>query len=525
MSHVAPSPQDAFDPIRSARTFPQLLRAVAVRYGEAPAIALGGDGVEAESLSFAGLERASAELARALLAQSAGKGTRIGIIAGNGPFFALTFAAVARMGGIVVPISTTMRADELVRVLRRSDVSGLIVQRRLLGTDYAQRLVEALPDLGIAQGPALRIAAVPYLRWIASTDAGLPPAFVDLATLAAKAASLDDALLAGIEDELHPSDPMIEIYTSGSTALPKGVGHAHGPVLFRTHYLRDKLAPQQGQTIAAALPMFWVGGLMMTLLPNLAAGATTLCTEKTLRNSRMAMGSVLSDEDIEAMAGARIYWGLGMSETLGPYAYGDELRAPGFPLCAPMDHIAEGFEVRVADEHGDTVANGEGGEIQIRGYAVTSGLHKQPRDRSFTPDGYYRTGDRGLFQGTRLLFTGREGDMIKTAGANVSPAEVEYEMQQLAGIESAYVVGLPDAQRGQIVVAAVVAGGEAIDFAEIEQALKRRLSAYKVPRAFVAIDREDVPMLPSNKVARREIAALLGAKLGSQHESNESRLC
>ena len=152
MSHVAPSPQDAFDPIRSARTFPQLLRAVAVRYGEAPAIALGGDGVEAESLSFAGLERASAELARALLAQSAGKGTRIGIIAGNGPFFALTFAAVARMGGIVVPISTTMRADELVRVLRRSDVSGLIVQRRLLGTDYAQRLVEALPDLGIARG-------------------------------------------------------------------------------------------------------------------------------------------------------------------------------------------------------------------------------------------------------------------------------------------------------------------------------------------------------------------------------------
>jgi acyl-CoA synthetase (AMP-forming)/AMP-acid ligase II len=505
---------DDIDPIRAAETFPQLIRAAAALYGDEPAIILSGDDIETEILSFAGLDRASADLARSLIAHGAGKGARIGIIAGNGPFFATAFAAVARMGGIAVPISTTIRANELVRVLRQSDVCGLIVQRTFLGTDYAQRLIDALPDLGATADATLRVKAAPYLRWIVSSGDGLPPSMIDLASFAAEAAMIDDSLLAEIEAEVSPSDQIVEIYTSGSMALPKGVRHNHGPVLFRAHYLRHKLGPQRGQKSGAFLPMFWVGGLMMALLPNLAAGATTMCTEKTLRNSRMAMGSVLSDEDVKAMAGTTMIWGLGMSETLGPYSYGDELRAPGYPLCAPMDHIADGFEVRVADAEDRPLPAGETGEIQIRGYGVTPGLHKLPRKAYFTPDGFYRSGDMGHFQGSRLLFTGRNGDMIKTAGSNVSPAEVEFEMQQLDGVQSAYVVGLPDYERGQIVAAAVVTGDNPVDFKAVEAMLKQRLSSYKVPRAYVAIRREDVPMLHSNKVARREIAAMLEDRLG-----------
>lgn len=504
---------DASDAIRVAETFPQLIRAVAAAYGEEPAIALSSDGVETESLSFIGLERASAELARGLLALDVGKGTRIGIIAGNGPFFATAFAAVARMGGIAVPISTTIRANELVRVLRQSDVAGLIVQRSFIGTDYVQRLSDALPDLAAATTPKLRIPAAPYLRWIASTGEGLPASVLSLPTVIAGAASVNEQLLAEVEAEVTPSDQIVEIYTSGSMALPKGVKHNHGPVLFRAHYLQRMLGPQRGQRLPAALPMFWVGGLMMALMPNLAAGATTVCTEKTLRNSRMAMGSVLQDEDIKAMAGMKVIWGLGMSESLGPYSYGDELRAPGYPLCAPMDHFADGYEVRVADAEDRPVPEGENGEIQVRGYAMTPGLHKIPLDRYYTADGFYHTGDMGFFQGSRLLFTGRNGDMIKTSGSNVSPAEVEYEMQQLDGVQSAYVVGLPDQERGQIVVAAVVAE-EPVDFGKVEATLKQRLSSYKVPRAYVAITRDEVPLLHSNKVARREIATMIEERLG-----------
>jgi acyl-CoA synthetase (AMP-forming)/AMP-acid ligase II len=179
-----------------------------------------------------------------------------------------------------------------------------------------------------------------------------------------------------------------------------------------------------------------------------------------------------------------------------------------------MDHFADGFDVRVADAENRPVPEGQIGEIQIRGHAVTPGLHKISPDQYFTPDGFYHTGDMGLFRGSRLLFTGRSGDMIKTSGSNVSPAEVELEMQQLEGVESAYVVGLPDHERGQIVAAAVVTRNEAVDFADVEAKLKQILSAYKVPRAYVAIRREEVPLLHSNKVARREIAAMLEERLG-----------
>ena len=204
-----------------------------------------------------------------------------------------------------------------------------------------------------------------------------------------------------------------------------------------------------------------------------------------------------------------------MSETLGPYSYGDEFRAAGYPVCAPMDHWAERYEVRIADENDQPVGDGEIGELQIRGYAVTPGLHKIERAEHFTPDGYYHTGDMCLVDGARVHFIGRGGDMIKTASSNVSPAEVEMEMQSLEGVESAYVVGLPDQERGELVVAAVVPReGVTLDFAKIEAELKARLSSYKVPRAYVAITREDVPMLHSNKVSKRLVATLMADRLG-----------
>src|SRR3546814_10686497 len=84
-----------------------------------------------------------------------------------------------------------------------------------------------------------------------------------------------------------------------------------------------------------------------------------------------------------------------MTETLGPYSYGDVHRVPGRPLCAPMDHWAEGFEVRVVDESNQPVAEGGIGEIQVRSAAVTPAIHKMSHEKFFTPDGFLRTGDMG----------------------------------------------------------------------------------------------------------------------------------
>jgi acyl-CoA synthetase (AMP-forming)/AMP-acid ligase II len=499
----------------TASTFPQLIRAAAAAYGDDIAITLKGDTIPSESASFKDLDRRSAELAKGLLARGIGKGARVGFIHGNGPAFAVTFAAICRIGAIAIPISTLIKANELVRVLRQSDISGLIVQRTLLGHDYVERVCDAMPALRDGSGPELRLPEAPYLRWIVSTGEGLPATIQGMDFLTGAAATVSDELLQAVESEVHTTDQMVEIYTSGSMALPKGVKHNHGPVLFRTHYLRSKSSVGRGMQGAAPLPLFWVGGMMLFLMPNWEVGATTACTEGTSTDSRMAMGSVLAEEDMKAMPKGAINWALGMSETLGPYSFGDELRAPSYPVCAPIDHVADRYELRVVDENGGVVGDGEAGEIQVRGYPVASGLHKIERDGYYTADGFYHTGDMGLVDGKRIHFVGRNGDMIKTKGSNVSPAEVEMEMQQLPTIHSAYVVGLPDPERGQIVVAAVVPReGAEPDFDEVQKTLRQRLSSFKVPVAYVSITRQEVPMLPSNKVARREIAAMLAKRLG-----------
>src|SRR5690606_16575273 len=124
-------------------------------------------------------------------------------------------------------------------------------------------------------------------------------------------------------------------------------------------------------------------------------------------------------------------------------------------------------------------------------------------------------GDMGVVDGARIHFIGRDGDMIKTANSNVSPAAVELEMQQLDGVHSACVVGIPDAERGQLLVAAVVPREqESLDTDKIRAALRQRLSGYKVPREYVILSRDEVPMLHSNKVARREIEKLVARRLG-----------
>jgi acyl-CoA synthetase (AMP-forming)/AMP-acid ligase II len=290
---------------KQAVTFPQLIRAAAAAYGDDPAVVLNGESIPDESISFRELDERSAELARGLIGRGVGKGSRVGFIYGNGPGFALMLAAIARTGAIAIPLSTMIRGNELVRVLRQSDVSGVIVQRKFLNHDYVERICEALPELRENDSAELRIPRTPFLRWVVSTGDGLPRSIHDLSFVTDAAKGVSEELLREIESEIHPADQMIEIYTSGSMALPKGVKHNHGPVLFRTHYLRETIGPERGKECGAYLPMFWVGGLMMYLMPNWEVGAISVCTERTLNNSRVAMGSVLAEEDLALMGSTK----------------------------------------------------------------------------------------------------------------------------------------------------------------------------------------------------------------------------
>jgi acyl-CoA synthetase (AMP-forming)/AMP-acid ligase II len=173
-----------------------------------------------------------------------------------------------------------------------------------------------------------------------------------------------------------------------------------------------------------------------------------------------------------------------------------------------------GFEAKVVDPETDSECGaGDVGELWLRGPFLMEGYYGRERHETFTADGWYRTGDlfhvdaEGFF-----YFHGRLGDMIKTGGANVSPREVEAAIADVSGLV-AHVIGIDDPDRGQLVAAAVRVprDREAPDLEELRAALRTRLSAYKVPRRFVVLADDAVPMLSSGKLDTRALKELVDA--------------
>jgi len=150
-----------------------------------------------------------------------------------------------------------------------------------------------------------------------------------------------------------------------------------------------------------------------------------------------------------------------------------------------------GFETNIVD-----------GELCIRGPFMMQRYYKRSREECFDADGWFHTGDLVRTDDDGFVyFIGRRGAMIKTAGANVAPAEVERAIAKVTGGTTAHVIGLPDPQRGQL-VAAVVAldDGAEFDEAAVRERLKAELSAYKIPKRFAAVPRSAIPLLSSGKV-------------------------
>jgi acyl-CoA synthetase (AMP-forming)/AMP-acid ligase II len=139
------------------------------------------------------------------------------------------------------------------------------------------------------------------------------------------------------------------------------------------------------------------------------------------------------------------------------------------------------------------------------------GYYKRSREECFDADGWFHSGDLVRVDADEFVyFIGRLTAMIKTAGANVSAAEVEKAISEATGGAPAYVIGVPDARRGQVVAAVVVRPDSAAHFDEaaLVALLKTELSAYKIPKRFVALRSAEVPLLSSGKVDMRRLRAL-----------------
>jgi acyl-CoA synthetase (AMP-forming)/AMP-acid ligase II len=527
-------------------TVPATIRALAARHGRRELLVADG-----RRLTYAEADARSARLARSLLAAGAGKGSRVGLLFPNGVEWVLGWLAAARIGAVVVPLNTFFQARELGWVLRHADVSILLSAARFLAHDYLARLEEAAPGLAGGRAGALRTPALPSLRAVFAWGGVRPWAGAGEALAEAPDdPALDDAFLRAVEAQVTPADPMLILYSSGSTADPKGAVHGHGNVLRHSHHLARIRGVRPDDRAWSPMPFFWVGGFVFALLGTLHAGACLL-TEAVFDPGRTLalleaerataavgwphFGKALVEHpdfarrDLSSLRAGNIPQllppevcpvdpelrpnGLGMTETCGPHTYTGEGALPESSRGA-FGPAIPGLEHKVVDpDTGAVLGAGKVGEICVRGYSLMHGLHKLERDQVFDADGFYHTGDAGLFDEAGVLyFKGRLGEMIKSGGANVTPSEVESVLCSFPEVKEAFVVGVPDRERGEQVAAAVVLEpGASLAPDEIRARAKAQLAAYKVPRLVRLARHEELPFTDSGKIDKRRLRDLLRA--------------
>ncbi len=524
----------------------ELIRSCAATYGDELFAVLGE-----QRITYAEADARSAELARGLLASGAGKGTRVGLLAPNGPDWILGWLGASRMGAVAALLNTYAKARELAWTLRHADVAVLLTVDRHLGHDYLERLKAAVPGLADQSHERLFCESLPYLRSVWTWGEAVRPWAGPMAELAARGGQVPDGLLDAVEAEVTPADPMVVVYSSGSTSDPKGAVHSHGATVRHAHnlwQLRDLTAQD---VLYTPMPLFWVGGLSFTLVAAMHAGATLVFEEQfepgatleLIERERVTqvlgwphMAKALTDHpsfterDLSAVRGGTLAAllpqdrqagapvpspnALGMTETLGPHTFLDHNadalppdKEGSFGLSVP------GVEHKIVDPvTGKDLPVGEVGELWIRGYSLMLGLHKREREDVFTADGWYPTGDGGRFdEDGHFYFQGRLGDLIKSSGMNITPRDVELVLEAMPEVTLAFVTGIPHPERGEDVAAAVaLAPGTFLDAAELRARVKAELASYKVPRhVAVFASQAELPWLDSGKVDRRALTAQL----------------
>ncbi len=519
-------------------TLPARLRDQASARGRNSLLICDGD-----ILSYADAEARSAALAKGLLAHGAGKGTRVGLLYPNGSDLVVGFLAAARIGAIAVPISTFSTPPELLLLLRSADIEFLLSIDTYRSRDYGEALREAVPGLELHAAQPILEPAVPALRRVVLPD--------DMAALVAAGTSITDPVLRAVEASVLPADRLVIVHTSGSTSAPKGVIHQHGALLRHLDNLNEIRRYGSSDVLFSNSPFFWIGGLAYSLMGTLLAGATLVCsnaadagevldlleaTRPTTVNgfaatvAHLAKHPTFPGRDLTSIRRGNL-WPimpaearpaepelrhnmLGMTEAGSVCLVSEDEDDQPEHRRGSFGRPAPGFDAKIVDaETGSPCPPNVVGELCLRGPFLMEGYYARERHETFDVDGWYHTGD--LFRVDSdgfCYFTGRGGDMIKTAGANVSPREVEAAILELTELV-AHVVGLDDPIRGQVVAAAVrVPAGQAPgDADDLRRRLRTQLSAYKVPQRIVFLAEADVPMLSSGKLDARALKELLGA--------------
>lgn len=524
------------------RTLGAVLHAQAARAGDAVLLVC-----DDERLTYAGALDRSTGLAKGLIGAGAGRGAHVGLLMPNGADFAVAALAAARIGAVLVPLSTLSTAAELRGLLDGSDTELLLAFPSYRSASFTRLLGEAV-GLDTGAPPPLTSESAPTLRRVFFTGdpepdpaGALDPGWTAGALLEA-GAKVGDGLLAAIEADVAASDDLVIVHTSGSTSAPKGVVHTHGGLLDHLRTLNTMRAYEPGEILFSNSPFFWIGGFAYTLLGTLLAGATLVCSRAadparvldviererpTMVNgyassiAPLAADPSFPGRDLTSIRRGNLYPimpdGVRPADPglrpgmLGMTEGGSVVLAAGHEDDLPEDKRGSfggpvpGLAARCAAADGGDAGPGEPGELWLRGPALMRCYHGAERSAAFDDDGWFHTGDRVRVDADgHWYFLGREDDLIKTSGANVSPAEVQDAILTATGLRS-HVFGLPDPARGQIVAAVLVTSGAA---PPLRDALAPLLSPYKIPRAVRAVPASAVPLRSSGKADLSELRRL-----------------
>jgi fatty-acyl-CoA synthase len=529
----------------AGRTLGALLAELAAARPHADAVVYQG-----RRWSYGALAAGADEVARALLAAGVRRGDRVAVLLGNRPEWLLTLFGASRIGAVTVGISTFSVPRELAWTLEHARPTVLVTTDTLRGRDHLAALHEILPELGRAAPGALRSERVPELAAVVVVGGRRYDGVQAFDDFAGRAAAVDAAALAAAAAAVTPDDLCYVLYTSGSTATPKGVTLAHRGVIENGFAIGERQHLSAADRLWLAVPLFWSFGSANALPAILTHGGAVVLQEAfepgealelldregctvyygmanmaramlehpdrpRRRLDRMRTGLTIGlPEDIELTmeaVGARELCNVyGSTETYGNCAVTDahdpveiRLTTQGFPL--------PGMDVRVVDPAaGRVLPRGAVGELRVKGY-TTPGYYRDPAGTraAFDADGYFATGDLGLVgEDGRVRFRGRLKEIIKTGGVNVAPLEVEGVLLGHPAVAQAHVVGVPDRVRGEAVVAAVeLRPGATADAEALIAFCRERLARHKVPARVVFRNAEDFPRTATGKVQKRELQA------------------